>query len=61
MLENIIKKYHNNQIDTAQVIQELSEIAREMKLEDKKQKILDLRQRSMLSIQYFQKMIQLSF
>lgn len=36
MLENIIKKYHNNQIDTAQVIQELSEIAREMKLEDKK-------------------------
>ena len=36
MLENIIKKYHNNQIDTAQVIQELSDIAREMKLEDKK-------------------------
>jgi type I restriction enzyme R subunit len=36
MLENVIKKYHNNQIDTAQVIQELSDIAREMKLEDKK-------------------------
>lgn len=36
MLEGIVKKYHNNQIDTAQVIQELSEIAREMKLEDKK-------------------------
>ena len=36
MLENVIKRYHNNQIDTAQVIQELSEIAREMKLEDKK-------------------------
>jgi type I restriction enzyme R subunit len=36
MLENIIKKYHNNQIDTAQVVQELSDIAREMKLEDKK-------------------------
>lgn len=36
MLENVIKRYHNNQIDTAQVIQELSSIAREMKLEDKK-------------------------
>ncbi|MCF7795578.1 type I restriction endonuclease subunit R [Patescibacteria group bacterium] len=36
MLENMIKKYHNNQIDTAQVIQELCDIAREMKLEDKK-------------------------
>lgn len=36
MLENVIKRYHNNQIDTAQVIKELSEIAREMKLEDKK-------------------------
>lgn len=42
MLENIIKKYHNNQIDTAQVIQELSEIAREMKLEDKKAEDLGL-------------------
>lgn len=36
MLESVIKRYHNNQIDTAQVIQELSEIARDMKLEDKK-------------------------
>lgn len=36
MLESVIKRYHNNQIDTAQVIQELSEIAKEMKLEDKK-------------------------
>jgi len=36
MLKNVIQRYHNNQIDTAQVIQELSEIAREMKLEDKK-------------------------
>ncbi len=36
MLENIVKRYHNNQIDTAQVIKELSDIAREMKLEDKK-------------------------
>lgn len=42
MLEDIIKRYHNNQIDTAQVIQELSEMAREMKLEDNKAKDLGL-------------------
>jgi type I restriction enzyme R subunit len=42
MLENVIKRYHNNQIDTAQVIQELSDIAREMKLEDNKAKDLGL-------------------
>lgn len=36
MLEGAIKRYHNNQIDTAKVIQELSDIAHEMKLEDKK-------------------------
>jgi type I restriction enzyme R subunit len=36
MLETIVKKYHNNQIDTAKVIQELSEMAKEMRLEDKK-------------------------
>jgi len=36
MLENSIKRYHNNQIDTAQIIQELIKIADEMKLEDKK-------------------------
>ncbi|MBF0280984.1 MAG: type I restriction endonuclease subunit R [Zetaproteobacteria bacterium] len=36
MLSNVVKRYHNNQIDTAQVIQELSEIARDMKLEDSK-------------------------
>jgi type I restriction enzyme, R subunit len=36
MLVSLIKRYHNNQIDTAQVIQELSDIAREMRLEDKK-------------------------
>jgi len=34
MLASVVKRYHNNQIDTAQVIKELSEIAREMKLED---------------------------
>ena len=36
MLAAAIKRYHNNQIDTAQVIKELSDIAREMKLEDHK-------------------------
>lgn len=42
MLEGVIKRYHNNQIDTAQVIEELSAIAREMKLEDKKSDELGL-------------------
>ena len=42
MLSNVIKRYHNNQIDTAQVIQELSEIARDMKLEDNKAEELGL-------------------
>jgi type I restriction enzyme R subunit len=36
MLSDVIKRYHNNQIDTAQVIEELSSIAREMHLEDNK-------------------------
>ncbi len=36
MLANVIKRYHNNQIDTAQVIEELSVIAREMNLTDSK-------------------------
>ncbi|MBL4890163.1 MAG: type I restriction endonuclease subunit R, partial [Candidatus Lindowbacteria bacterium] len=36
MLSSVIKRYHNNQIDTAQVIKELSDIARDMKLEDSK-------------------------
>jgi len=36
MLGNVIKRYHNNQLDTAQIIEELSEIAREMRLEDGK-------------------------
>lgn len=34
MLEAVVKRYHNNQIDSAQVLQELSEIAKEMRLED---------------------------
>lgn len=36
MLSNTIKKYHNNQLDTAQIIEELSQIARDMRLEDKR-------------------------
>lgn len=36
MIEGVVKKYHNNQIDSAQVLEELSAIAREMKLEDNK-------------------------
>lgn len=36
MLSWVIKRYHNNQIDTAQVIEELSTIAKEMQLEDNK-------------------------
>ena len=42
MLSSVIKRYHNNQIDTAQVIKELSEIAREMKLADHKAEGLGL-------------------
>lgn len=42
MLESVVKRYHNNQIDSAQVLQELSEIAKEMQLEDKKSKDLGL-------------------
>lgn len=36
MLESVVKRYHNRQIDSAQVLEELSSIAREMKLEDHK-------------------------
>lgn len=36
MLESVVKRYHNNQIDSAQVLAELSAIAKEMRLEDKK-------------------------
>jgi len=36
MLENVIHRYHNNQITTAEVIEELSHIAREMRIEDNK-------------------------
>ena len=36
MLESVVKRYHNNQIDSAQVLAELSAIAKEMRLEDDK-------------------------
>lgn len=42
MLESVVKRYHNNQIDSAQVLQELSEIAKEMRLEDHKSHDLGL-------------------
>ena len=42
MLESVVKRYHNNQIDSAQVLAELSEIAKEMRLEDSKSDELGL-------------------
>ena len=36
MLEAVVKRYHNNQIDSAQVLAELTDIAKEMRLEDRK-------------------------
>ena len=42
MLASVVKRYHNNQIDSAQVLQELSEMAKEMQLEDKKSENLGL-------------------
>lgn len=42
MLESVVKRYHNNQIDSAQVLSELSEIAKEMRLEDSKSEDLGL-------------------
>ena len=42
MLESVVKRYHNNQIDSAQVLAELSEIAKDMRLEDHKAEELGL-------------------
>ncbi|MCG8239685.1 type I restriction endonuclease subunit R [Tenacibaculum finnmarkense] len=42
MLESVVKRYHNNQIDSAQVLAELSEIAKEMRLDDHKSDELGL-------------------
>jgi len=42
MLEKVIHRYHNNQITTAEVIDELSKIAKEMRVEDNKAEELGL-------------------
>lgn len=42
MLESVVNRYHNNQIDSAQVLAELSEIAKDMRLEDQKSTDLGL-------------------
>ena len=42
MIESIVNRYHNNQFDSAQVLEELSAIAKEMRLEDNKAKELGL-------------------
>ncbi|WP_452223643.1 type I restriction endonuclease subunit R [Lacinutrix chionoecetis] len=42
MLESVVKRYHNNQIDSAQVLAELSAIAKDMRLEDHKSEELGL-------------------
>ena len=42
MIESIVNRYHNNQLDSAQVLEELSAIAKEMRLEDNKAKELGL-------------------
>lgn len=42
MIESVVNRYHNNQIDSAQVLEELSEIAKEMRLEDSKAEELGL-------------------
>lgn len=42
MIEGVVKKYHNNLIDSAQILEELSAIAREMRLEDNKASELGL-------------------
>lgn len=44
MLASAVKRYHNNQIDSAQVLEELSVIAHSMRLEDKKAEELGLTQ-----------------
>ena len=42
MIETAVNKYHNNQIDSAQVLEELSAIAQEMRIEDNKASELGL-------------------
>ena len=42
MIETVVTKYHNNQIDSAQVLEELAKIAKEMRLEDNRAEELGL-------------------
>ncbi|WP_196893761.1 type I restriction endonuclease subunit R [Aureivirga marina] len=42
MLQSVVKRYHNNQIDSAQVLKELSDIAKEIRLDDAKSESLGL-------------------
>ena len=42
MIESVVNRYHNNQIDSAQVLEELSAIAKEMRLEDSRAEELGL-------------------
>ena len=42
MIETVVNRYHNNQIDSAQVLEELSAIAKEMRLEDNRAEELGL-------------------
>lgn len=42
MLTTVVKRYHNNQIDSAQVLEELTGIAKELRLEDENLKELGL-------------------
>jgi type I restriction enzyme R subunit len=42
MIETVVNRYHNNQIDSAQVLEELSSIAKEMRLEDNRAEELGL-------------------
>ena len=36
MIDTAVTKYHNNQINSVQVLEELAKNAREMRVEDKK-------------------------
>ena len=42
MIESAVKKYHNNQIDYAQVLEELSAIESELRIKDNKASTLNL-------------------
>ena len=42
MIETVVNRYHNNQIDSAEVLEELTSIAKEMRLEDNRAEELGL-------------------